>query len=241
MPIIQPGETRRRFLEYLKDTQDEVIGVGAVAGDTSTSLEAYGIYTYNKLYQWSGKRVKLHALGYAKTPECYRLPIRYGDSSSYTMGGKFGSFSYYDPLKQEIGAIKREKFADVNNPHVRKILGLLRKCKVTIRDMQNPSYFKKAYSISGLFSTLAYMHFHRAATLKKFSYFFAVVNLNWSLPILSVLYTYDLNTGHFDYPESRKYQQYLMKLWSEDKQKFIYNAQEIVKAKTDYTDLSTLY
>lgn len=229
MPVFQHGESYARLPEYLAVNQR--ISVGGIAGDTPGNHPDYARKRYSQLYLKSKKKAKIHALGWLKWPDVFKLPLKYGDSSSYCSGGRFGQIATFDDRTGFSAPGYQAVFAKPHTKKSQRAIGWMRRCNIPPAWIDDQDYYRRVQGIPGLMSTYAYIRFHLAAVRHKFGFFFAVPNVNWFTPILAVIKN-ATNTG-FDYPQARQDKEGLDELWKKDRGRFTAQAKGILEKYTD--------
>ncbi len=192
MPVLTPGFTD-------KDVEDTVavnprVCSGGMVGNTAR----YPIYTLQRIFDASGGRALIHALGYTSFPEVLRLPISTFDSSSYCSGSRYGNISVFS----ERTGIDACSWHELDSPKGRAALGLLLKCGVSVRDMHKAEAYSGLTGLTAFATTFAHVRYQRFAWEKSEKlYYLAAPNAPW---LAVALATYYASRGSwFDYELAR--------------------------------------
>lgn len=160
-----------------------------VAGGVKTRIE-YAAQRYQRAHEATGGRAMSHALGFARFPECYQLPVHSFDTSSWCSGAKYGGvYSFTDRIKgagtlREILAAKDDRLA------------WLLRCGFTLPQLLDPAFNKGMMGVPAQSGAYAHVMLQKQAAGQGRRYFLALIN---QLQIYQVAATHAYSSrGGFD-------------------------------------------
>lgn len=156
----------------------------SVAGGVGAN-DSYIKKRYKDIYELSGQKALIHALGYGRYPGIFEIPVSSSDSSSYSTGGQFGNLMIYNP-----GGWIKLHWKDLYKPNPLQKLFLDELYKMGVRPAQvvdTDLYHHSPYSIQSFFSTYAYLNFMDHIADHGKLYFFSTTSTDWLLIILVCL------------------------------------------------------
>jgi hypothetical protein len=192
MPVLVSGENPSKMRGFM-DFDPWVCVAGGVTG-----TKAYTGKRFTEAYEASGKKALIHGLGFVKWPRVFQLPIRSGDSTSWSAGSRWGNlqtFNDRDGLLTFRVAAKEPK-------NYLAALGQLRKLNVKVSDLTARSYQRGSESVTSICSIKAFLDFHAFADPRGYAMFFAITNHHQAMCLLAALSAYD-EYGGWDYQQGK--------------------------------------
>jgi hypothetical protein len=197
MPVFSPGMS---FAEVprLAEQGKGWLCVGGCVG----ARPQYAHHRYQKIAKLTKGSVKVHALGYTRLPDMFRVPIASCDSTSYQSGGRFGTACKFDKRR---GTMLSEKLGKWSPP----MLAHAAKCKVTTDAMRENT--KGQMSVVSTMTVNAFLNIHNFCESRSAGpMFFFALEENYLRVIAAVRAA---KTGEtFDYPLACKIRQDLLDL-----------------------------
>jgi hypothetical protein len=187
MPVFQINEDFSR-MKYLTEVNPHV----CVAGGVGTN-DDYIRHRYQSAFKASDYKAKIHALGYLRFPDVFRLPLFSGDSCSFAAGQMWGSFQRFSP---RLGVVSNTLAQVKKSPDW---LQFIAKCGLTREDVLKESFNKGTGSFLTCATLFAHVQFSKFCLEKNFRYFFAIPNKQWVAILASVLGS--ANKNYFNYKE----------------------------------------
>lgn len=153
MPVLVEGEEYSR-MEELVEINERVCVAGAVrTGDL------YIYQRYQKAYDASRGKAKIHGLGFGRWPDILSLPLSSADSSTSTNGARFGAVNTFDP---ELGlpAVRRPVFKLKRLPErAKRMVDMARRCNISLDDLQDNDNWVGAHSLQQFLTSFAFLQF----------------------------------------------------------------------------------
>ncbi len=179
MPVMIEGYSQDDLLKIVNINRRISVAGGVGANDS------YIKKRYRDIYQMSGNKALIHALGYGRHPGIFEIPISSSDSSSYSIGGQFGQLMIYNP-----GGWMKLSWKKLYEPSpLQKIF-----CDEMYRFGVRPAQMKDTdlfhhspYSLVSFFSTHAYLNFMDHIAREGKLYFFSTTSTDWMLIIFIAL------------------------------------------------------
>lgn len=171
-----------------------------VGGVVDAKVE-YGEQRLMKVYEASGRRAKIHALGFVRFPSIFQVPIFSCDSSSIAAGQQYGTVTLFDPQKGISG--KKWWYMGAPGKFTQSTMNHLLDCNVDPETFYNPDYHRGGLGVPGLVTVNAHLNFLKYTADRDRKYFFATTNLGLLASVLAVL---QAKTGlAFDYKRAVRY------------------------------------
>jgi hypothetical protein len=167
-----------------------------VAGGV-TGTKAWCINRMQEAYKASNGKAKIHALGFARWPTMFQLPIASVDSNSWQVASMYGTLAVYTHDKGM--KFVRGEAKTFGNP---LIASAVSKCNINADDVLDRS---KAFGMNGpgtLMSVNSFFDMVEHGERLGMKYFLVVSSTNSRAMMEAVLRT-RTGTGTFDYPTSR--------------------------------------
>lgn len=169
VPVLTSTEHMEKVEEYVKINRRVCIAGAAFSDSPDFSPFARAEYAHHL----TDGKVLPHLLGFTVHPTIFKYPIATTDSSSMTIGSRFGSISYYN---------RREGF---KSPHWKKVVEdkklqfHLLSHGVTKREIGRKETYGGAGGIPALFTVNAYIDFFEHCAESDVGVFFALPNSGW--------------------------------------------------------------
>ena len=177
--------------DYIGKTLDICPDICVAGGATSNG--EWIRKRYCEVYEKTGRKARIHALGFVKNPDMFRLPIVSVDSSSFNCGRRYGYFSYFSLSEKKVKVVPK---TSMNFPIEARLKFI--ECGMT------PEILKK-YDTSGanaieLSGIVAYTEYQMYCYANKRELFISVPNAE---QLEQIVWVYN-NLGNIDYLEYRK-------------------------------------
>lgn len=193
MPVFQMGEKFERMQDLVKINKWICCAGGVYAP------QKWIWHRYQQAFKASGGLANIHALGFLRFPDVFKLPIKSGDSSAYYNGMKYGWLINFDKreglVQVHTSKIKQRGSAGIDD----RFLKYMYNCGIRTEDITNGTYNHGQKSFVTLASVHAYLNFAKFCAEKNFKFFFVIIDFMNLLGILSV----NANT-HGDYFDYRR-------------------------------------
>lgn len=228
MPVFVHGAEPEKVVELCGINHDRI----CVAGGVQTK-DKWVHHRYQKAFRDSGKRAKIHALGFVRLPDIYRLPLSTVDSVSYYNGSAFGKVFRYSRRPAGFETCCHRELAAANKPHVIRIKQELAMCGITKNIMFDRAHVRGPGGYPSLFTINSYLNFHQHSRVVQPAYFFASPTNPWMATIVAVAAT--RRGDLFDYPEARRLYGSLTTEWKQDRKRCSARIAGLIRAHTDLT------
>lgn len=225
IPILHPGAPETNFSQMYK-LSDGRVAVGGIAGIFSGKNKKILAYAnYQKWYEMSGNKVKLHALGFMKYPEIKSLPIQYSDSTAFLNGFKFGVFAIFNPVSgfDQYSFRTGAKYNRADKQFLCR-LSLMHACGATLKEIKDKDFYSGKRAFQGFATIYAYLQMAKYLyDARKFIYFFSGSGIGQLAHIFST--QFNSKTVGFDYHKTLEMSERLQKkdslpLWKEMMQEY---------------------
>ena len=230
MPVLIIGEDVELVKRFVKDGCDWVCMAGSVKGsDTYVAKRLYDIQ------EASEGKLKVHALGFGRWPDIFRLPLHSGDSVTAFTGGIYGIMAFYS---RQYGMVTARKNTFHKKPREvqSRLLGQLRKFQITPDMLRNDAYYRTMRSIPCFTMIYAFLRFMEHAAEKHIHYWIAVTSAGHMRYLAAVLH--GVHGDNWSYPESLEKMHELDAMWKSDKQFVMENMlPEIFERKTEWKSM----
>lgn len=170
-----------------------------VAGGVGTRLP-YIAHRYQRAYAASGKRAKIHGLGFSRWPAVFQLPLASIDVSSWESGGRFGTISTYSRTRGFCNTSWRRLREN------RETLRYMGRCSVPMDALCDHA---KLFGVRGpgtMVTINAYLSFAEHCRAKGLEFFFAVPTVDWR-EVIDEVASARRPDGTFDYPAARRHRE----------------------------------
>jgi hypothetical protein len=167
-----------------------------VAGGVHT-VDRYAYARYQQAFKASQQRAKIHALGFLRYPDVFRLPLYSGDSSSNVRGQRYGSVMYFDPY---LGILTPHWFDlhQITDVRQRLMADFLHACHVPDQLLRSREGYCGQDSIASLSSFYAFLQLQAFAYRRGFRVFAVFIVDNHLTTLAGLLAHAQEKT--FDYP-----------------------------------------
>ena len=186
MPVFVYPESYDR-IPHMVEVNEHI----CVPGGASKTTRRFMWQRFQRAYEASDRKARIHGLGFVRWPDMFHLPLYSVDSSSWSTGGRFGSIVKFGG---EGGMIS---FADSKNVHKPEQRKYLLDNGVTVDQLYDPIWMRRHNGIPTLFTVFAYLQAQHYCRPRRPHLFLAVVNLSWLVNLIACIAAG--TPGHFDY------------------------------------------
>lgn len=120
---------------------------------------------------------KIHGLGFTRGLQIVYAPIDTVDSSSWLAGKRYGAVMYFDVS----AGVRTTSITKLAKAPTGKVLDILLKQKITVRDLQES---RGSWSCLSLFGTFAWLEYADWLTARGITLFFAVATVHDALQLM---------------------------------------------------------
>ena len=190
---------------YLTEVNEYICVPGGAVG----SARRFMWQRFQRTFEASGRKAKLHGLGFVKQPDMFHLPLHTVDASTWSVGAQYGSIKRFQGPN---GFKCYAASTDVRKKN--ELRGFLVNNGVSTTELNDPNCLRKHYGIPTMFTVFAYLQLQNyCATRGKPHLFLAVVGMSWLINLIAGLAA--ATPGHFDYPVARDMHRHLFSLAKE--------------------------
>ena len=175
--------------------QNRVCVAGGAGAKTNN--EGFTRWRYHRIHELTGGAVKTHALGFGRWPQMMQLPIATVDTSSFSMGGRYGRVLVFHPrigvsgcgsneIRKVAGVataagpitdpapFRARKKKDVATQAVHRVFA---RVGITQDDLENDKRWMGTFSVPRMLSALAYIEMTYYLAMRGLKYFIAVTTM----------------------------------------------------------------
>jgi hypothetical protein len=191
MPVLVMGAEFEIMPKLVRKSKE---GAVCVAGGVRTRM-SYAAHRYQQAYKHSAGKAKIHALGFARIPQLFQLPIASSDVSSWKAGGRFGRIGHYSRL----GGMRLLLWKKLKGD--KEILRGLARAEVPLDMMSDHKSLLGMRGPGTLYTVNSYISFAEHCEQLGVKFFFAVASVDWRLALDGVNHTRQPD-GSFNYPKA---------------------------------------